>query len=95
GGGLTENLPRVMPEGTRAIIDSTRWQRPPVFDWLQEKGNVAEDEMYRTFNCGIGMVLCVGETDVERSLALLAEQGESASVIGRIETGEGEQVVIG
>ncbi|HHH48120.1 MAG TPA: phosphoribosylformylglycinamidine cyclo-ligase [Gammaproteobacteria bacterium] len=94
GGGLTENLPRVMPEGTRASIDSARWQRPPVFDWLQEQGNVAEDEMYRTFNCGIGMVLCVSEADVERSLALLAGQGESASVIGRIGTGGGERVVI-
>ncbi len=94
GGGLTENLPRVMPEGTRASIDSTRWQRPPVFDWLQEQGNVAEDEMYRTFNCGIGMVLCVSEADVESSLALLAGQGESASVIGRIGTGGGERVVI-
>ena len=95
GGGLSENLPRVMPAGTRAVIDSTSWQRPPVFDWLQEQGNVAEDEMYRTFNNGIGMVLCVAEADVERSLALLGEHAESASVIGRIEAGDGEQVVIG
>jgi len=94
GGGLLENLPRVMPEGTLARIDSASWQRPPVFDWLQEQGKVADDEMYRTFNCGVGMVLCVAETDVEHSLAVLAEQGENASVIGRIETGEGERVVI-
>ncbi|HEX22872.1 MAG TPA: phosphoribosylformylglycinamidine cyclo-ligase [Chromatiales bacterium] len=94
GGGLLENLPRVMPAGTRAVIDSNSWQCPAVFDWLQEQGNVADVEMYRTFNCGIGMVLCINEADVEQTLALLAEQGESASVIGRIEAGDGEQVVI-
>ncbi len=96
GGGLLENLPRVMPAGTQAIIDSTSWQRPPVFDWLQENGNVADDEMYRTFNCGVGMVLCVAEADVEQTLSVLAEQGENAFVIGRIETAvsDGEQVLI-
>ena len=96
GGGLLENLPRVMPAGTRAVIDSSRWQRPPVFDWLQEHGNVADDEMYRTFNCGVGMVLCVAEADVEQTLVLLREQGENASVIGRIERAENssEAVVI-
>jgi len=94
GGGLLDNLPRVMPTGTRAVIDSGSWQRPAVFDWLQEQGNVADDEMYRTFNCGVGMVLCVNEADVEQTLAVLTEEGESASVIGRIEAGDGEQVVI-
>jgi len=96
GGGLLENLPRVMPEGTQAIIDSNSWQRPPVFDWLQENGNVAADEMYRTFNCGVGMVLCVAEVDVEQTLAMLSEQGESAFVIGTIETATdgSEQVIV-
>ncbi len=96
GGGLLENLPRVMPTGTRAVIDSGSWQRPAVFDWLQEQGNVADDEMYRTFNCGVGMVLCVNEADVEQTLAILTEQGESAGIIGRIEaaSGNGEQVAI-
>ena len=96
GGGLLENLPRVMPADTRAIIDSQNWQRPPIFDWLQENGNVETKEMYRTFNCGVGMVLCVAEDDVTQTLALLTEQGENASVIGRIEaaTGGGEQVII-
>ncbi len=96
GGGLLENLPRVMPEGTRAIIDSNSWHRLPVFDWLQENGNVTDDEMYRTFNCGIGMVLCVAEVDVEPTLRLLIEQGESASVIGQIDTaaGDGSQVLV-
>ncbi|MBL1276801.1 MAG: phosphoribosylformylglycinamidine cyclo-ligase [Ectothiorhodospiraceae bacterium] len=96
GGGLLENLPRVMPEGTQAIIDSQSWQRPPVFDWLQENGNVEANEMYRTFNCGIGMVLCVAEGDVEQTLSLLAEHDESASVIGKIETATGDtkQVIV-
>jgi phosphoribosylformylglycinamidine cyclo-ligase len=96
GGGLLENLPRVMPTGTRAVIDARNWQRPPVFDWLQAQGNIEPREMYRTFNCGIGMVLCVAETTVEEALALLAGQGETAHVIGRIETAkdEGEQVII-
>ncbi len=94
GGGLLENLPRVMPEGTRAVIDAGSWQRPAIFDWLQEQGNVANNEMYRTFNCGVGMVLCVHPADVEQTLAVLAEEGENASIIGRIETGDGKQVVI-
>ena len=88
GGGLLENLPRVMPAGTRAVIDSGSWQRPAVFDWLQEQGNIAIDEMYRTFNCGVGMVLCVNPGDVEQTLAILAEQGENASIIGSIEAAE-------
>lgn len=87
GGGLTENLPRVMPANTQAMIDSHSWQRPPVFDWLQQQGNVQDSEMYRTFNCGIGMVLCVAADDAERSLTLLKEQGEEAVIIGTIETG--------
>ena len=96
GGGLLENLPRVMPENTQAIIDSSTWQRPPVFDWLQQHGNVDSTEMYRTFNCGIGMVICVSQADVDQALALLNEKGESASVIGNIRTAssDAEQVVI-
>lgn len=96
GGGLLENLPRVMPEGTQAIIDSNSWQRPPVFDWLQKHGNVEANEMYRTFNCGVGMVLCVAEADVEQTLALLNEHGERTSVIGQIQTstGDAEQVIV-
>jgi len=96
GGGLLENLPRVMPEGTQAIIDSQSWQRPPIFDWLQQHGNVEAQEMYRTFNCGVGMVLCVAEADVQQTLALLSEHGESASVIGNIQaaTDDGVQVIV-
>ena len=70
--------------------------RPPVFDWLQEHGNVDGTEMYRTFNCGVGMVVCVAEADADKAQAILTEQGETASIIGRIQASEGvtEQVVI-
>jgi phosphoribosylformylglycinamidine cyclo-ligase len=85
-----------MPQGTQAIIDGHSWQRPAVFDWLQQQGNIADEEMYRTFNCGIGMVLCVAAADVEQTLAILTDQGESATVIGHIAmaTGDSEQVII-
>lgn len=88
GGGLTENLPRVLPQGTRAIIDASSWQRPAIFDWLQQQGNIESQEMYRTFNCGIGMVVCVAETDADQALGHLIAAGEDASIIGRIEAGE-------
>lgn len=85
GGGLLENLPRVMPSGTRALVDSAAWPHPPVFDWLQQHGALPDEEMYRTFNCGTGMILCVAPADVERSLALLRQHGETAWHIGHIE----------
>jgi phosphoribosylformylglycinamidine cyclo-ligase len=95
GGGLTENLPRVMPEGTCAKIDSNSWERPPIFKWLQEQGNVAEDEMYLTFNCGVGMVVCVDSNDADKTLTLLREAGENAFVIGSIENAQaGDQQVL-
>ncbi len=84
GGGLLENLPRVMPEGTQAIINAHAWQRPAIFDWLQQHGNVAPQEMYRTFNCGIGMVVCVAAHDVDTTLGILHAQGETAWHIGTI-----------
>ena len=85
GGGLLENIPRVLPEHTRAVVDPTSWTRPAIFDWLQEHGNVASQEMYRTFNCGIGMVICVAQGDVAATLAELNAAGEKACVIGHIE----------
>ena len=94
GGGLTENLPRVMPAGTRARIDTGAWQRPDIFDWLQRMGNVDRGEMFRTFNCGIGMVVCVAAADVDRTLEHLKTQGETARLIGRIEAGDGAPSVI-
>lgn len=93
GGGLLENLPRVMPENTKAVIDGTSWQRPAVFDWLQQQGNINAIEMYRTFNCGIGMVIVVDEKNANKACDLLNAQGESASIIGRIESSEGEPTV--
>ena len=94
GGGLTENLPRVMPAGNNALIDTGAWERPPVFDWLQQQGKVADAEMYRTFNCGIGMVVCVDSADAGRTIELLGTQGEEACIIGTIEAGDGEPEVI-
>jgi phosphoribosylformylglycinamidine cyclo-ligase len=96
GGGLPGNVPRVLPTGTRAVIDAGTWKRPAVFDWLQDGGNVTNDEMYRTFNCGIGMVIAVDPKDVEPTLRLLSQAGEAAFPIGHIEahTGEPEVVIL-
>lgn len=84
GGGLLENIPRVLPDSTKAVIDITRWQRPAVFDWLQAQGNVDEQEMYRTFNCGIGMVACVPAAEAYDALDTLRAANEHAFVIGEI-----------
>jgi phosphoribosylformylglycinamidine cyclo-ligase len=93
GGGLLENIPRVLPPGTQALIDGDSWKLPAIFDWLQEQGNVAKKEMLRTFNCGVGMVVCVAEADAESALEILAQQGETAWRLGRIESGEGDPTV--
>ncbi|HBH34848.1 MAG TPA: phosphoribosylformylglycinamidine cyclo-ligase [Gammaproteobacteria bacterium] len=89
GGGLPENLPRVLPDGVNAEIDLGSWQRPAVFDWLQQHGNVEESEMLRTFNCGIGMVIAVAAADVDEATALLEAAGETIYRIGRITAGDG------
>ncbi|NOY65790.1 MAG: phosphoribosylformylglycinamidine cyclo-ligase [Gammaproteobacteria bacterium] len=95
GGGLTENLPRVMPENTVAKIDRNSWARPAIFDWLQEKGNIKDTDMFVTFNCGIGMVLCVSADDADKTLAFLKQEGETACVIGKIDSADGgDQVQI-
>lgn len=88
GGGLLENIPRVLPDNVTAVIDSSSWQRPAIFDWLQQQGNVVDEEMYRTFNNGIGMVVCVAAEDVQQTLTLLNELGETAYQIGHIETSD-------
>jgi len=93
GGGLTENLPRVLPDGCSAVIDTHAWQQSPVFDWLQENGNVQPQEMYRTFNCGIGMAVVVAADDAQAALEHLRAQGETASIIGHIEQGDGAPAV--
>jgi phosphoribosylformylglycinamidine cyclo-ligase len=94
GGGLPGNVERVLPAGADACIDPAAWRRPAVFEWLQRTGRVADAEMYRTFNCGIGMVVVVPRAGAERALAALEEAGETVSVIGEIRPGTG-QVRIG
>lgn len=96
GGGLIENLPRVLPDNACAMIDKSSWTMPAIFNWLQEAGNVASHEMLRTFNCGIGMVLCIPAKDCEVALELLNRGGESAYRIGEIveKTDNGDAVEI-
>jgi phosphoribosylformylglycinamidine cyclo-ligase len=96
GGGITGNVPRCLPQGTRAVIEKKSWPRPQLFEWLQREGNIAEDEMHRVFNCGIGMVAVVEETDAERATELLRASGETVYRIGRIEAhaGEPESIVV-
>ncbi len=85
GGGLTENLPRVLPENCIATIDTQSWEIPAVFKWLQEGGNIEESEMYRTFNCGVGMTVVVPQDKAGLALDILNSNGEEAWVIGQIE----------
>ncbi len=87
GGGLLENIPRVLPEKTQAIIDTNSWQLPEIFQWLQQNGNVEDNEMYRTFNCGVGMVLMVNTNDADAIVSMLNQQGENAWRLGSIKTG--------
>lgn len=94
GGGLLENIPRVLPDNAKAVIDTNSWEIPAVFKWLQEQGNVEQREMYRTLNCGVGMVICVPADKAQEALDLLAGEGETAWVIGSIEAAaEGEEQV--
>ncbi len=93
GGGFWENIPRVLPENTKAVIDGRSWQWPAVFNWLQENGNVTTHEMYRTFNCGVGLIIALPEQKVEQALAILAAQGENAWKIGHIEATDGTNQV--
>ncbi|HEY5000124.1 MAG TPA: AIR synthase-related protein [Usitatibacter sp.] len=91
GGGLTENIPRVLPENTCARLERSRWPRPAVFDWLQRKGQIEDAEMHRTFNCGIGMAIVVARSDLATTLDSLAANGAEAYEIGSIvERGAGE-----
>ena len=85
GGGLTENIPRVLPEGVKAVVEKASWVRPELFNWLQREGGVAESEMHRVFNCGIGMVVVVAQENAAQALDLLRAAGEVVAEIGRIE----------
>jgi phosphoribosylformylglycinamidine cyclo-ligase len=87
GGGLTDNIPRVIPDGLEVVLQRRSWARDPVFEWLATTGRVAAAEMYRTFNCGIGMVVVVAPTDVDATLESLKASGESAAVIGAVARG--------
>ena len=86
GGGFWENIPRVLPKKTKAVIDESSWEWQPVFKWLQEKGNIETYEMYRTFNCGVGMVIALPQSQVETALAILKHSGEHAWLIGHIDS---------
>ena len=88
GGGLPGNIPRCFPKKIGAVIDTQSWKQPAVFDWLQEAGNVAKDEMYRVFNCGIGFVVIVPRADVTRTLASLKKSGTKPWVLGEIVKGK-------
>ncbi len=88
GGGLSENLPRVLPDGIGAEIDLAAWKLPPVFDWLSKEGDVAEAEMLRTFNCGIGMIVVTSEANVSDVQKGLEKAGEKVYRIGKLTRGE-------
>ena len=91
GGGLLDNVPRILPEGTKAVLERSAWPRMPIFEWLQQAGAVPDAEMHRVFNCGIGMILVVPPAAVANALAALRLAGETAFDIGRIEPcGPGE-----
>jgi phosphoribosylformylglycinamidine cyclo-ligase len=91
GGGLVENVPRILAEGLSARIERAAWPRPALFDWLQTAGDVSDDEMHRVFNCGIGMVAVVDASAVDQALGLLRQHGEIAWRIGEIRERQGSE----
>ncbi|WP_417616320.1 phosphoribosylformylglycinamidine cyclo-ligase [Oceanisphaera sp.] len=94
GGGFWENIPRVLPKGTKALIDGTSWQWPEVFNWLQTAGNVETTEMYRTFNCGVGMVIALPADQADAAVKFMQDAGEQCWVIGNIaNAADGEEQV--
>lgn len=97
GGGLLENVPRILPPDVTAVLDGLAWQTPRIFNWLREQGNVEQQEMYRTFNCGIGMVIIMNPNHAAEAVAQLASVGETAWCIGTIQprTGDEKQTKIG
>lgn len=94
GGGFYENLPRVLPDSLAIRIDPSQWQRPEVFDWLQQAGNITDREMYRTFNCGIGLVVVVPQAEADDVLSQLRASGEQAVVMGEVESRRSDAVII-
>jgi phosphoribosylformylglycinamidine cyclo-ligase len=94
GGGLVDNIPRVIPDGLEVILERRAWRREPVFEWLQNAGRVADQEMYRVFNCGIGMTIQVAAKDADRATSILREAGQEAVVIGEVKTGTRGVVIV-
>jgi phosphoribosylformylglycinamidine cyclo-ligase len=94
GGGFWENIPRVLPDNVTAQIDASSWEWPAIFSFLQEKGNVSTHEMYRTFNCGVGLLLAVNNEDASDIVAFLSAAGENAWIIGELTSKTGEEAVI-
>jgi phosphoribosylformylglycinamidine cyclo-ligase len=91
GGGIVENLPRVMPDYTQAIINQGSWQIPAIFQWLRHAGNIADTDMWQTFNCGVGMILCIDKQDVIACLKKLEQLGENPWVIGEVQKSDHKQ----
>jgi phosphoribosylformylglycinamidine cyclo-ligase len=87
GGGLTDNIPRVLPEGLEVVLSRRSWHRDPTFEWLQRLGRIEPAEMYRTFNCGIGMVAIVPADHADAAIRLLQSRGEAAQLIGEVRKG--------
>ena len=94
GGGLLENIPRVLPDELAAKLDNASWKLPEIFQFLQDNGNIDIMEMYRVFNCGVGMVLVVPAEQSADAIQHMNEQGEKAWLVGEIVANEGEQVII-
>jgi phosphoribosylformylglycinamidine cyclo-ligase len=94
GGGLVDNIPRVIPDGLEVVLERRAWRREPVFEWLQNAGRVADQEMYRVFNCGIGMTIQVAAKDADRAASILREAGQEAVVIGEVKTGTRGVVIV-
>ncbi|MDW6001595.1 phosphoribosylformylglycinamidine cyclo-ligase [Vibrio mangrovi] len=91
GGGFWENIPRVLPQGTKAVIDGNSWEWPAIFKWLQKKGNVDTYEMYRTFNCGVGLIIALPEDQAQSAVELLKSEGENAWIIGHIAEAQSDE----
>jgi phosphoribosylformylglycinamidine cyclo-ligase len=94
GGGLLENIPRVLPAGCGVELEGSTWTAPPVFGWLQQQGNIVDEEMARTFNCGIGMVVVADQSDAADIVQAFADQGETAFAIGRVVDSPGQEVTL-
>jgi phosphoribosylformylglycinamidine cyclo-ligase len=94
GGGLVDNIPRVIPTGMEVVLERKAWRREPIFDWLQKSGAVTDAEMYRVFNCGIGMTVHVAASDADQAIAILAAAGQEALIIGEVKSGTRGVIIV-